>query len=101
MLSSYAYDEGPAYPKGRRKNESVSEFFRRLQAQELRKDCKDIFAPLRIEAPNVGEKRRKALATALLQKKSPRIDRRDPWTIYKEAMQAKAERVGCAARCAA
>lgn len=52
-LRPYAYEEGPDYPKGRKKGESVSEFIRRLQLVELRRDCKNIFAPVALKRPPI------------------------------------------------
>jgi len=47
-LRPYSYEEGPALPKGRRKFEDIGDFIRRVQATELRRDCRDIFGPVNL-----------------------------------------------------
>ncbi len=43
-LQPYDLQNSPAYPKGRRKAESIRAFIRRVQVEEARTDAKNIFA---------------------------------------------------------
>lgn len=45
-LRPYSIEEGPSYPSGRRKGESVNAFIRRKQAEELASATKGIFKPV-------------------------------------------------------
>lgn len=57
---------GPAYPGHlRRKDETVSDFVKRLQLADLRKGQKNIFAPVRVGPHDPGAETRRRIAAQM------------------------------------
>lgn len=61
-LHTYTFDEGPPYPRGRRRDESVGDFIRRLQRKELYSATKGIFAPVPFKYDFRAETKRRLAA---------------------------------------
>ena len=77
VLQSYGPNDGPEYPTGRRKGETVSVFIRRKQAQEKQALGKGIFAPVNLSCAALEDQRRR-YAAHLRALYRTRIDARDP-----------------------
>lgn len=72
-LRSYTLDEGPSPYKGRRKFEDLSDFVMRKQIENLRADCKNIFAPVNVGPHDPTAETRRRIASAARVKWTPKL----------------------------
>jgi hypothetical protein len=93
FIRPYEFSDGPDYPTGRRAGESVGDFIRRKQVEELRACGKGIFAPVPIHYSLAAEQNRR---DAVMRRS---LARPMPWRTegYIQECYAAAMKAKCAA----